>query len=338
MKSLEEMTGLERSAALMIAIGADAASSILKYLDEDIVNKIAIEISKIGEISPEDKEDLIGDFIIETNKIKNTVVDGENVAASILRAAFGEEKTSEILNKLTKKDLEKGFEYLGNIDSNILTNLIQNEHPQTITVALSYLPPEKSADILKNISPDLAKDIIKRMAKIDKVTPDAVMEISRVIRKKYENIKETDNVFDKTDGIKTLVNIMGQMNYTQEKQLLDHFEIRNPDLYKEIRENIFRFTNILTLSNQEIQLLIDEIHDDHVIVIALKGAEDEIKFKFLRNMSANRATDLLREFDKLGPLRLSEINDARNRIVSIMRSLNDNGVINVIKDKEKYVE
>ena len=97
------------------------------------------------------------------------------------------------------------------------------------------------SDRIKKISPDLARDIIMRMARIDKVTPDAVMEISRVIRKKFENIKETEHEFDKTDGIKTLVNIMGQMNYSQEKHLLDHFEINNPNLYTEIRENIFTF-------------------------------------------------------------------------------------------------
>lgn len=338
MKPLEEMNGVEKTAALMVALGPDVASTILQHLDEDTVGRIAGYIARIDQLSIEDKEELIGEFILETKKLKGAVIGGENVASRILNAAFGEEKAGEVLKKLTRKDLEKGFDYLKDIDSKILATLLENEHPQTITVTLSHLNPEKSAGILKNLPPHLGKEIIKRMARMEKASPDAVIEIARVIRKKYEKYLESNEEFSKTDGVKTLVDIMSQMNLSQEKKLMEYFQFTSPEIYNQIRENIFTFENIINLTHLEMRILIDEINDDMLIVRSLKGAEDEIKFKFLRNMSANRATDILNEFDKIGPLRLSEINDARNEVVSIMRYLNDNGIISVRKDNEEYIE
>lgn len=332
------MNGVEKSAALMVALGADVAASIMKYLDEDTLSRISIEIAKVDRLEIEDKEDLIGEFILETKKLKGAVIGGENVASNILKAAFGEEKTKEIFKKLTRRDLEKGFDYLKNIDSKILAAMLENEHPQTITIALVHLAPEISAGVLKNISPSIGKEIIKRMAKIDKVSPEAVLEIARVIKKKYEKLKISSETYTRTDGVKTLVDIMSQMNATQEKKLMEYFEFTNTKIYNEIRENIFNFENIVNLTRQEMQILIDEINEDWIIVKALKGAEDEIKFKFLRNTSANRATDIINEFDRIGPIRLSEINEARSQIVDVMRRLNDNRIISVRKDKEQYVE
>ncbi len=332
------MTGIEKTAALMVALGPDVASSVLQHLDEDTVSRIAEYIAKIEDLSVEDKEDLIGDFLIELRKTKNSIIGGEKFALDLLKSAFGEKRANEILDNLTKRDIEKGFEYLKNIDPKTLANLLENEHPQTITVTLSHLPPDKSAGILQNIPPFIGKEVIKRMATIEKMAPDAVLEIARVLRKKHEHHQESNDDFNKIDGIATLIDIMNQMNPDHEKRLMDYFDSNIPSIYDEIRDNIFSFDNILNLTHLEIQILIDEINDDYLIIKALKGVDDEIKFKIFRNMSLNRATDILNEINKMGPIRLTEIHDARNKIVSIMRSLNDNGAISIKKDKEIYVE
>ncbi len=332
------MTGLEKTAALMVAIGSDAASQVLKHLDEDSISKIAGQIAVIEDLSVEDKEDLVGEFLIDLKKSYGSLSGGEKIALDLLKSAFGEKKAHEILDNLTRRDIEKGFDYLKDIDPRTLASLLENEHPQTITVTLSHLPPDKSASILQNIQPFIGKEVIKRMANIDKLAPDAVLEIARVLRKKYEEHEESNHDNNKINGIATLIDIMNQMNPEHENRLMDHFECTNPSIYNEIRENIFAFDNILNLTHQEIQILIDEISDDYLIAIALKGAEDEIRFKILRNMSLNRATDILNELDKMGPIRLKEISDARNQVVSHMRSLNDNSVISIRKENEQYVE
>ncbi len=338
MKSPGEMSGLERAAALMVALGPDVASDIVKHLDEESVKKLAVEIAKIDRLTPEEKEDLIADFLLELRRNRGAVSGGENVARDLLVAAFGEEKAKDVLTSFSRKDLEKGFEFLRNIEADILVTFLQDEHPQTITVTLAYLPPVKSAEILKSLNPATAKEVAKRMAKMDRTSPEAVLEIARVLRKKYESYKVSGHGVNSSGGVETLVSILNYISGDQEKMLMDHLEETIPDVSRDIRDRLFTFELILNLSHQEIRILIDEINDDNLIAKALKGAGDELRFKLLRNMSKNRATDVLSEMDSMGPVRVSDIQAARDLIVSIMRSLNDSGVITIRKEKEEYVE
>ncbi len=337
MKSIFEMTGPEKAASLLIALGPDIASEIIKYLDEESIKKVTEEIAKIDQLNAKDKEDLIGEFLIDLRKKRRTLYGGDNVAKDILVAALGEGKAREVIDKLTRKDLEKGFDFLREIDSEILVSFLQNEHPQTITVTLAHLPSAKSAEILKSLAPITAKEVAKRLAKMDKTSPDAVIEIARIIRKKYEKLKESGK-YEIAGGVDTLVSILNHMSGEQEKMIMDHINNAIPTIAKEIKDKIYTFDNILNLSNEEIRILIDDINDDRLIAKALKGAGDDIRFRFLRNMSRNRATDILTDIDSMGPLRLSEIQDARDEIISIMRQLHDYGVISIRKEREKYIE
>ena len=338
MRSTEEISGTKKSAMLLIALGTDVASRVLSYLDESTVFKLAQEIVNVDDLRIEDKEEIIGEFILDIKKNKNAVYGGENVAKDILKVAFGEEKAEEILNNLTHMDIEKGFSFLKTIDPDILASLLEKEHPQTITATLYYLTPIQTAGILKNLPLPLSKDIIKRMAKMEKPSPKAVIEIIRVLRNKYEKLRQSGSKVEKTDGINTLIDIMDQMDPRQERKLLDYFEIKLPHISEKISERIFNFENILHLTNKEVQLLIDEINDDYLLAEALKGAGDNLRFKILRNMSQNRATDILNEMDEMGPVRLAKIEEARNMIIRIMRMLNDNGYITIRKEQEKLVK
>ncbi len=338
MKSLEEMSGIEKSAMLLITLGADVASRVLAQLDPETIFKIAQEITRADDITLEDKEELIGEFLLDLRKNRGTVHGGENVAKDILKAAFGDDKAEEIFSNFSHEDIDKGFLFINNIDPETLASLLENEHPQIITATLYYLTSTQTARVLKNLPINLSKDIIRRMAKMKKPAPKAVMETVRVIRNKYEKLKETSRKTEKTDGINTLVDIMNQMNPDQEKKLMHYFENKLPQISLKIKERIFNFENILSLSHHEIRILIDELNDDFLIAKALKGAGDEIRFKFIRNMSRNRATDILNEMDSMGPVRLAEINEARNTIVRMMRLLNDNGTITIRKEQEKMIE
>ncbi len=338
MKSIYEMNGTERAAALLVAMGPGVAAEILKHLDEESINKISLEIAKLDILSVQDKENLIGEFLIDLRKNRKVISGGENIAKDILVGAFGDEKADTILKKLTRQNLEKGFDFLSEIDAEILAGFIQNEHPQTIAVTLAYLPSGKSAEIIQKLAPITAKEVALRMARMDKTSPEAVLEIARILRKKYEDSKLTGRSFEASGGVDTLVDILSHMGGEQEKKLMEHFDSTIPHLSREIRDRIYVFENIVNLNNQEMRILIDEIANDYIIAKALKGAGDEIRFKFLRNMSRNRATDVLTEMDSMGPTRLSDIQEDRDYIVSVMKSLNDNGMITIKKAKEKFVE
>ncbi len=338
MKSIDEMTGTERAAALMVALGPAAAAEIMKHLDEDSIQRISREIAVVERLTVHEREDLIGEFLIGLRKRRKNLQGGENVARELLVASFGEEKAAGILKKLTRQNLEKGFEFLAGIESETLFSFIQNEHPQTIAITLAYLPASKAAEVLQLLPPGDAKEAALRMARMEKTSPDAVLEIARVIRKKYEKLQQSGRSFEAAGGVDALVSILGHMSGDQEKKLMDHFDGSMPEISQEIRERIFTFENIANLSNQEMRALIDELHDERLIAMALKGAGDEVRFKFLRNMSRNRATDILGEIDALGAQGLSDIQEARDYIVDHMRRLDLEGTISIRKEKEKYVE
>ncbi|HNR89295.1 MAG TPA: flagellar motor switch protein FliG [Spirochaetota bacterium] len=338
MKSITTMTGIEKAAALLISLGPDVASEILRHLDGESIRRISEQIAMIDSITSGDKEELIGEFLLDLKKRRGSLYGGENVAKEILVGALGDEKAHDVLSKLNRQDLERGFDFLKDIETDVLVSFLQNEHPQTVAVTLAYLPPAKSAEILKLMDSGVAREVAKRLAKMEKTSPEAVLEIARVIRKRYEESKAAGRQHEVVGGVDTLVSIMNHMSGDQEKGLMEFFDSAMPSVARDIREKLFVFENVLNLTNQEIRVLIDEINDDELIARALKGAGDEVRFKLLRNMSQNRASDIIKDMERMGPTRLSDIQSARDEIVGIMRALNDNGVIDLRKQMDQYVE
>ena len=185
-----------------------------------------------------------------TSKNRKSTFGGENVARSLLVSAFGDEKAEGILKKLTRQHLEKGFDYLAEIDAETLVSLIQNEHPQTIAVTLAYLPSARSAQMLQLLAPSAAKEVARRMAKMEKTSPEAVLEIARVVKKKYESSLAASRGFEAAGGMDSLVSIMSYMSGDQEKKLMDHFDRNMPDVSREYVIECSR-SKMVNLSNQE---------------------------------------------------------------------------------------
>lgn len=338
MKPVKEMTSAEKAAALLIAVGPDAASNIFKHLDEDTVYKITAEMSRIDYLSPEDREELLGDFMLDIRKIRGASFGGEEFAKRLLSDSFGDSKARQILKKVDENHIDGKFDFLNKIDPEAIATLISLEHPQIISVILSYLEKSKSGQVLKLLDREIAKEVAKRIAKMDRVVPEAVVEIARRIKKRHEDHLDDLKVNDKPGGISKLAEILNHVDGISEKFIMEYFESEMPREAAEIRNKIYSFENIIDLSNKEIRILIDEIGNDNLIAKSLKGAGDEIRFKILRNVSNNRAKDILYTIDIMGPVRLSEILDARQRIVNIMKDLNDRGVIVLRKRDEKLVE
>lgn len=334
----EEMTWTEKAAALMVVVGKESASEILKHLDEDTVWKISKEMAKIGSLTPEDKEDLIGEFMIEMKNIRNSVYGGEDVAKNILIDSVGFEKAKKIFKKVNVKPVESSFAFLNDADSDLIFSLLKDEHPQTISVTLVHIDRKKAAEILTKFDKVLSKEIALRIAKMGKLVPEMVVAMANALKKKYDNISSEDYITDKAGGLDKLAEILNHTDGKTENDILSIFDDEIPDQAAVIRDKIYTFESLINLTNKEIRIVIDELNNDSILSLALKGAGDEIRFKFLRNVSNNRATDILEEMEDLGAVRMSDILEARREIVTIMRSLNDNGVIVLRKDKEDIVE
>jgi len=338
MKSIFDMSGTEKAAALLMILGPEIASDIMKHLDEVSIEKLSSEMIRIKSLPAGEKEDLFGEFMIELKRSSKQTFGGKNRARKLISDTFGEEKAEELINKIENRDAEAAFKFLNDAEDRDFISLLKNEQPQVIALVIKYVNPKKAGLLMKSLDPGTAKTVALRLAKMTSHSPEAAVAVARAVKKRYNELKKRGSSDEPANGIESLISIISHMSSEQEKKILQSMDISMPHISREISERIFSFENVLNLTNVEIRILIDEINDDYLLARALKGAGDEIKFKFMRNMSQNRATEVLGEMDLLGPIKLSEIDECRSRIVDIMRVLNENGVISLRRSGEIYVE
>ncbi len=338
MKSIFDMSGTEKAAALLMILGPDIASDIMKHLDEASIEKLSSEMIRMKSLPAGEKEDLFGEFLIELKRSSKQTYGGKNRARKLIADTFGEEKAEELINKIENRDAEAAFKFLDEADDRDFVSLLKNEQPQVIALVIKYVNPKKAGFLMKSLDSGTAKTVALRIAKMTPHSPEAAVAVARAMKKRYNEMKKRGAGDEHANGIESLISIISHMSSEQEKKILQSMDISMPHISREISERIFSFENILNLTNVEVRILIDEINDDYLIAKALKGAGDEIKFRFMRNMSQNRATEILGEMDLLGPVKLSEIDECRNRVVDIMRVLNENGVISLRRSGEIYVE
>jgi flagellar motor switch protein FliG len=338
MKSIFDMTGTERAAALLVLLGSEIASEVMKHLDEESIEAVTAQMIKVQNLSQEDREDLIGEFMIELKKASKTPGGGINRARKMMIDAFGAERADEMITRIESKDPESGLKFLAEIDDADALTLLKDEEPGVLSLVLSYIEPAKAAKILKELPEDKSRAVAIKLAKMKNPSPEAAVAVAKALKKRYKKIKDLQGDKGVEGGVDSLMSILAHMSSSQEKNILKDIDITLPHLSREIMERIFVFENVIKLSNNEMRILIDEINNDEAIAKALKGAGDDVRFKFMRNMSQNRASDIIREMDLMGPVRLSEIEECRDYIVEIMRELNENGVIVMKRDGEIFVE
>jgi len=338
MKSIHDMNGSEKAAALLIALGPEIASEIIKHLDEESIEKLSVEMARLEQLSPDEKEDLIGDFMISLRKEGKKLAAGPGSARELLAAAFGEEKAEEIITRMPPVDVKKEFVFLHELEPSVISQLLAEEMPQVVTLTLTFLPSHLAAGVMKELPKDLAKEVAVRMAKMSNIVPEAAVEVARALKKRYNRYLQEGVISGSTEGLNSLITILSHMKGEHERGILKELDESEPELSEKIRDEMVSFEKVVNLSNQDIRVLIDELNSDDTLARALKGAGDDIRFKFIRNMSQNRATDILTDMDTMGPIPLKEVEECRGVIVDIMRDLYDNGVIDFRRDGEVYVE
>lgn len=332
------MNFAEKAAAFLIAIGPDAAAEIYRHLDEKTMLRISAEMARIDRLDPSERDDLIGEFINGIRNSRGTIYGGEEFARTFLTESIGAEKASTIIRKLELRNLDDTFEFLREAEPEVIRDLIKAESPQTCAVVIAKLGGERAAAVLKIMDRSLARETAVRLAKMKKISPEALLELSRILRKRFEAMNATAVAPASAGGTEALMRILNHVDGGSENRILSKLDETLPTQAREIRERIYSFESVVTLANAEIRILIDEINDDRLIALALKGAGDDVRFRMLRNMSNNRATDVLTEIERMGPKRITEILEARQKIVGIMKRLNENGSIILKKNAEPMIE
>ncbi len=318
------LTGAQKAAILLIALGPDISAKVMKNLTDEEVEQISLEISSIQKVKPEVKEEVIEQFHQIAVAQDYISQGGVSYAKMLLEKAFGEQEAMNIINRLTSSLQVRPFDFARKADPGQILNFIQNEHPQTIALVLSYLDPEQAGQILSELEEDVQADIARRIATMDSTPPDIVTSIEQILEQKISSSLIDD--YTQTGGIQAVVDVLNQVDRSTERTILETLEIQDPELSEEIKKRMFIFDDIVILDNRAIQRIIREV-DNEDLMLALRAASDEVKDLIFKNMSQRMAETFKEEMEYMGPVRLRDVEEAQSRIVATIRRLDEIGEI-----------
>lgn len=315
-----DLNGVQKAALLMIALDVETAAQVFKYLDQNDVELISTEISRVRNIPSHVVDTVIDDYYNLVTAREYMLEGGLEYAQQVLEKSFGPSKAIEIIEKVKNLTTLKGFDVLKKAESSQLVNFLNKEHPQTIALILAHLNPEQTANALKELPDDLRADVAYRIATLGKITPQILKQIEKVVDELAGfSINQT---VSKIGGPKSLANILNRANVSMSKEVLSEIENKDPNIAAEIKRLMFLFDDIVLLQNKDIQRILKEV-DRKDLALSLKIADDKVKEKIFSNMS-ERAADLLKEeLQYMGPVRLKEVESAQSRIVDIIKMLEE---------------
>ena len=320
----EEFTGLQKAAILLITLGPERSADIFKHLKEDEIEELTLEIANTRSISPQVKEDVLNEFYQICLAQQYIAEGGIGYAKELLDKALGADKAQEVISKLTASLQVRPFEFVRKTDPSQLLNFIQDEHPQTIAMILSYLTAPQASMVLGALPPEKQADVAKRIAMMDRTSPDVIKEVERVLERKLSSLVNQDYTI--VGGVDAIVSILNAVDRSTEKHIMESLEIEEPELADEIRKKMFVFEDILSLDDRSIQRVLREV-DNNELAVALKGSNEEVQNLIFSNLSKRLATMIREDMDFMGPVRMKDVEEAQQKIVNIIRKLEDSAEI-----------
>jgi flagellar motor switch protein FliG len=328
-----QLSGREKAAIAVVALGARTASEIFQYLDERKIEQLTMEIAGLGSISPDLKEEALDEFY-EAYESEGYLSGDLEYVRQVLERALGRPRAMEIVDKIAASLQEQPFSFAREIDAAQLTSFIENEHPQTIALVLAHLHIDQAASVLSLLPKEVQIEVAKRLAEMDRTSPDVVKEVENVLRDRLLSIGGQD--YTAAGGIDALVDILNRVDRATEKTILEDLEEQDPVLAEEVKKLMFVFEDIVLLDDRSIQTVLKEV-DMKDLALALKAASEAVMKRIVSNMS-DRAAEMLKEdIEFMGPVRLRIVEDAQQRIVNIVRRLDDSGEIIISRGKEDEV-
>ena len=324
MGSTEEYNGVQKAAILLIALGPEKSAAIFKHLKEDEIEELTLEIANTRSVSPQTKESVLNEFYQVCLAQQYIAEGGIGYAKELLDKALGSDKAQEVITKLTASLQVRPFEFVRKTDPSQVLNFIQDEHPQTIAMILSYLSPAQSAMILGALTPEKQADVAKRIAKMDRTSPDVIKEVERVLERKLSSLINQDYTI--VGGVDAIVGILNTVDRGTEKHIMESLEIEEPELADEIRKKMFVFEDILLLDDRAIQRVLRDV-DNNDLAVALKGANEEVQNVIFKNLSKRLAAMIREDMEFMGPVRMKDVEEAQQKIVGIIRKLEDSAEI-----------
>ncbi|AIE59652.1 flagellar motor switch protein FliG [Bacillus methanolicus] len=327
-KEQKELTGKQKAAILLITLGPDVSASVYKHLTEEEIEKLTLEISGVRKVEPHSKEQVLEEFHNIALAQDYISQGGIGFAKTVLEKALGPEQASVIINRLTSSLQVRPFDFARKADPAQILNFIQNEHPQTIALILSYLDAAQAGQILSELPQEMQADVARRIAEMDRTSPEIINEVEQILERKLSATVTQD--YTQTGGIEAVVEVLNGVDRATERTILEALEIQDPELAEEIKKRMFVFEDIVTLDNRAIQRVIRDCENED-LMLALKVSSDEVREIVYKNMSQRMVETFKEEMELMGPVRLRDVEEAQSRIVAIIRRLEEAGEIIVAR-------
>ena len=325
-----DLTNQQKAAILFIAIGPEYSAKLFQHMDDDEIEQLTLEIANQKQVSSALKAEVISEFYSMCMAQDYISSGGLQYAQNVLEKALGPDKALEIINRLTTSLQVRPFDFLRKTDPAQLINFIQNEHPQTIALIMAYLEPDQAAIVLGALPPESQVEVTKRIATMDRTSPDSIREVERVLERKLSSMVTQD--FTTAGGIKAIVEVLNRVDRTTEKAIVETLEVDNPELAEEIKKLMFVFEDIVQIDDRSLQLVLRQVETKD-LSLALKATPQEVAEKDYKNMST-RAADMLREeIEFMGPVKIRDVEEAQQKVVAVIRVLEDKGEIVISRGK-----
>ncbi|MFV0287166.1 MAG: flagellar motor switch protein FliG [Demequina sp.] len=329
------LTGTQKAALVLIQMGRESASRVMAELSETEIDQVTAEITQLASVDDDTVQEVLGEFQRAASR-GLAAHGGYAYAQQLLEATLGPEKAAEILDRLASRVQVQPFEFLRHADARQVVTLLSGEHPQTIALVLAHLRPEHASAIMAGFAPDVQAIVARRIALMESASPDVVELVAEELKRKATNLI-TSHEMSSVGGVEPLVEIINRADAATEKMILEGLAEQDPELADQIRQMMFVFSDITLLEDRAIQLVLRGV-EASTLATALKGADDAVRDKILRNMSARAQEALVEEIDLLGKVRISMVEEARSRVVQVIRGLEESGEIMISRDSEdEYV-
>ena len=323
-----ELTGAQKAAAVVVSLGADKASLIYQYIDASDLETLTLEVARLGMLDAQQTEDVLSEFYQNCMTQKAVTEGGLEYARTVLEKAFGAATATSLLEKVTKSLKNREFAFLDKADVKSLYSALQNERPQTVALVLSYVDPSKAAGVIEQLPPERQVRVVEPIATMESASPAAVKIIEAEMEKKFSSMLTTSNV--KVGGIDYVAGIMNNLDRSSEKAIFDRLGVNNAELADEIRKRMFVFEDIVTMDDRSVQRFVRDC-DPRDLVLALKSANGDVSNKLFMNMSARMAESIRDDLEITTNVRMKDVEDAQQRIVGIIRDLEEKNEIVILK-------
>ena len=330
--SARGLSGREKVAILMVALGNEVAAEVYKRLDDATIEIVTLEIANLRKVTPEQRLEVLKDAQETLLAREYLARGGVDYARDILERALGPERAQSLLTRITASLQVRPFDFMRHTDAQQILGFIQGEHPQTVALIMSYLEPQQAAAIIGGLPGAMQAEVARRIARMDRITPEVLREVERVLERKLSTVMGQD--FTLAGGIDAIVDIINNADRGTERNIMEHLEENDPELAEEIKRKLFVFEDIIRMDDRSLQRVLREVEMKE-LSLALKGATEELRGKFFRNMS-KRASEMLKEdMDYMGPVRVKDVEEAQQKVVNVVRALEDVGEIIISRGGEE---